>query len=409
MSDGTTLLCLSDTHIGAGYEHRREALADTEKVLDQIVDLAVENKADLVLHGGDVFHRSKPSPAELHVFKRFCSRLEQARIPMIAITGNGAHEASQDDKSALELFESAWVRISRRPERITEWAGVSVVTLPAAPLGRLVAQGGTDRGEACELAVDLLLQTARELFDACDPEKPRILLGHWPVSGGSLPTGLPVESLSGPVLPLPILEEIPFDVMLFGDIHVASELSPLAIVSIGSPMVHDFGEASERHGVWLVEIDYSPNPESPSYTGLEFKPLEDRRFVTVDVDLTLSGDQLKPYGDLVDETDFVSGAIANHLPLTDSILRVRYTATEDQHRRVDTKALDRLIQSSGVHRLYGGYQWIPVRENRARVAELDENLSPLSALDLWLEAQGVSGAEGEALRVLTERLLGTLT
>jgi exonuclease SbcD len=298
------ILALSDTHIGAGYEHRKDALADTSAVLDQIADLAVERRVDLVLHAGDVFHRAKPAPAELHVFKHFCDRLAAPGIPMIAIGGNGLHEAPAGQKSALELFEGPLVRVSRTPE-ILNYAGVTVCTLPATSLGRLATeQRSGDRADLAEQAVDLLLASARDLFAQAPTDRPRILLAHQMVSGASLPNGLPLEAL-GAVLPLWALEEIGYDALVLGDIHKPQDLTS-TIFYCGSPMTMDFGEAEVRHGCYILEVEGDAQASS---TTTEFVPLSDRRFITVDVDL---GDFEYAVSDL-DETDWIAAAISEAL------------------------------------------------------------------------------------------------
>ena len=53
-----------------------------------------------------------------------------------------------------------------------------------------------------------------------------------------------------------------------------------------------------------------------------------------------------------------------------------------------------------MHKLYGGIQWLAVREQQARAEGLDESLGPQDALALWLEAQNMNGAQGAALQAL---------
>lgn len=374
----TRVLCLSDTHIGAGYDHRRDALADTAAMFDQVADLAEARAVSLVLHAGDVFHRAKPSPAELHVFKRFCERLAALEIPMVAIGGNGFHDAAAGQKSALELFASPLVYVSRVPEIVFE-NGVTVCTLPAAPLAR---------GDE---AVDALLEMARRLYTQAPADRPRVLLAHQMVSGASLPTGLPVEQIGSVVLPLWMLEEIGYDAIVLGDIHLGQMLAP-RVWYCGSPMCMDFGEQETVHGVWILNSD---DPEFP-----EFVEIADRRFVTIDVDLTDAQVESDAAELRIDETDTIAASIAVRLPLTDAVVRVRYRATEEQHRRVDQRAILSLLEDAGIHKLYGGLSWEPVRENRARVAEMDESLTPFAAVDLWLDAEKIEDEPSDALREL---------
>jgi hypothetical protein len=89
------------------------------------------------------------------------------------------------------------------------------------------------------------------------------------------------------------------------------------------------------------------------------------------------------------------------------VVRVRYRASEEQHRRVDHAALQRLLADAGAHRVFGGIQWQPVRESRTRAEGMDETVEPLAALDLWLEAQSMNGSEGAALKALVAGYLET--
>lgn len=419
------LLAFADLHLGAGQDHRRDALADQEAVLDQIAALAIERECRLVLNAGDTFHRAKPEPSALHVFKRFCERLSAENIPMIALGGNGLHEAPQGQRSALELFEATLVRVSRTPEVITEFAEVAICTLPAAPLANLAAaRGNGNRAALAEEAIDLLLATARDLFASAPDDRPRVLAGHQMVSGASLPTGLPVEQVGSCVLPLWALEEIGYDAIVLGDIHRAQVLSELPFAGYcGSPWVNDFGEQGNEPGVWLLD------PEQPA--DYEFVKLQDRRFVTVDVDLSalteaagLRPTEVESTGahpvasfspaegnvpataaaseSALDETDLIAAEIVaqGNGQLEGAVVRVRYKATEAQHRRVDHAALLRLLDDAGAHKLYGGLAWEPVREQQTRVAAMDETLAPLAALDLWLAAERVGETEAGALRAL---------
>jgi hypothetical protein len=114
--------------------------------------------------------------------------------------------------------------------------------------------------------------------------------------------------------------------------------------------------------------------------------------------VTTEPDSLPARG--LDETDQLAAAIAERLPLDGAVLRVRYTATEQQHRRIDQAALLKLIADAGVHKLYGGLQWIPVREQRARAEGLDESLGPIEALEMWLRAEQVGDPEAGLVREL---------
>jgi exonuclease SbcD len=395
----TRLLATGDLHIGAGAGYADDRLADQEDVLEQIVDVARERDVDGVLLAGDIFDRPKPTPAELHLFGRFARRLEQAAIPAVAVLGNAGHDQlGADQPSALELFSfGEWMRVSRHPE-VLQLGGVAVCTLPSTPVSRLVAARG-GRDDVNELAVALLLDTCADIR-AQVKSTPAVLLGHWAVSGASLPNGLPVSDLHEPVLPLDALETLDFDAMVFGHIHKAQMLEAsvagfTTAFYVGSPMTLNFGEANVEHGAYVLE--WQPGPDVFS---AELVPLLSRRFVTVDVDLLL---EVARTPDAIDETDVIGAAIAEQLPLTDAVLRIRYRATEEQARRVDVAALKGFCMDAGAHRVYQVTPEI-VRAQRARVAGVDESLAPQAALDVWIRENLATedGGEitGDKLRVL---------
>lgn len=384
------ILAVSDLHCGAGGNHRRDHLADQEAVLEQIVEHA--RGCDLVLIAGDVFHRPKPTPAELHLFGRFVRALDAAGVPAIAVHGNVSHDqVNGDEPTALALFASDGFRVSRHPELFAA-AGISVVTLPSVPVHRLIAAtDGRDRDEIHEWAAVMLVDIARDLRDQTFDDRPCVLLGHWHTTAALAPNGYAVpDFFHEPILETADLAAIGFDHVVLGHNH-----RPQTFVGgfhVGSPMVMDFGEAGFEHGCWIFDTD---DPSEP-----EFVPLADRAFVTVDVDLELE------CVNVPDKTDVVAARIAERFPLTDAIVRVTYKATEEQHRRVDHPALLRLLDDAGVHRVHGSIRWEPVRETRARVEGIDETLDPAEAVQAWCDANGVDGERAEALHALTREWLG---
>lgn len=388
----TRLLCCADLHLGAGAQHRSDALRDQETILEQIVDVARDREVDGVLIAGDVFHRPKPAPPVLHLFGRFARRLEQAAIPAVAVLGDAAHDQSSvDEETALELFgHGDWMRVSRHPE-VLRLSDVAVCTLPAVTPSRLAAMLGTRDGTA-DLAVELLLRTAQELRDSV--EGPAVLLAHHAILGAALPNGMPVEGFAKPMLPPQDLEALGFDAIVLGDIHKPQVLGtdPAPFFYCGSPMCHDFGEQNTEHGVWILDIDESGVADA------SLVELADRRFVTVDVDLTEPG-VCEPETMGLDETDVIASAVT--LPIDGAVVRVRYKASEEQHRRVDRKAILNFLADAGADRVLGP-TWEPVRTARARVQVDGDGLSDADYLRMWCDASGIDGEQAGQLAGLLE-------
>jgi len=396
----TRLLAFGDLHLDAGTQHRADALADHEATLDRIHELVVEHDVDLVLFAGDAFHRPHASDRARHVLHRFLARLAGDGVPFVGVLGNASHDIyGTDRETALELEHNPPAAyVSRYPE-VIQVAGLSVCTLPSTQVTRLVAAAnGGDRSAIYLQAAERLVDTARGLH-AC-AERPAILLGHWSVTGASLPNGLPVDDLNEVVLPLDALDRLGFDAIVLGHIHNPVMLPTRGTPGFytGSPMTLDFGEAHVPHGVWILDTDLLPD------AGLAFEwvPLPQRRFVTVDVDLMAAEAFALAQTGEFDETDAIAGEL-DVAALDGAIVRVRYTASEGQHLRVDQGALRRLIADAG-GRCYSIAPNI-VREARRRAAEVDETLGPLEALRAWCGSASVIPGRWELLEAITRELL----
>jgi hypothetical protein len=115
---------------------------------------------------------------------------------------------------------------------------------------------------------------------------------------------------------------------------------------------------------------------------LRFHVIEDRPFLTLTPSLTeIIGKMAfsEPPGD-------VKGAV----------VRVRYTVTEDEARKVDQAAIRRDLLALGAAKVV--LRPTVERTVRARVAEMHEDLTEAAALELWLDSQGINGSQADALR-----------
>lgn len=385
-----------DLHLGSGQQLTSDRPADHDRTLNQLADLLSTERAELLLLAGDIFHRPRPAPETLLLFRRFTRRLEALEIPTIAITGNAGHDIENGDRPcALELFQSDWLRLSRTPELILAAGDVAVCTLPSVPVSRRVAaHDGGDRSLIFDETVELLVAAAADLRRDVPAGWPSILLGHWSVTGANLPNGLPVADLHEPVLPLPQLEQLAYDACVFGHIHQPQVLTPAHpfVAYTGTPHVVDFGETHVDHGFWTLELGGTGNVDAA------YIPVDDRRFVTVDVDLTDGHADALREG--LDDTDVIAAHIATELPLTGAVVRVRYRATEDQHRSVDRQALIGFLAEAGADKVHGP-TWEPVRTSRARVDVNGDGLSDQDALAMWCDAHDLP----EQRRVGVHRLL----
>lgn len=105
------ILHLSDSHIGYstynkldenGYNQRE---VDVQNAFIQIIDFALEEKPDLVLHSGDLFDTVRPTNRAISFALEQILRLSKAGIPLVMIAGNHEAPRLRETGSVFRLFE----------------------------------------------------------------------------------------------------------------------------------------------------------------------------------------------------------------------------------------------------------------------------------------------------------------
>lgn len=97
------ILHTSDWHLGHMlYGHDRTN--EQQSMLDQMVDIAKENKPDLFLVSGDVYHTADPKPAVQKMFNRAIASLCKTCPEMIIVVTAGNH----DSGTKHEIFKTPW-------------------------------------------------------------------------------------------------------------------------------------------------------------------------------------------------------------------------------------------------------------------------------------------------------------
>lgn len=419
----------SDVHLDSGRRLPIDRLTDQERILNEFIDIARAHHVDGAWFGGDMYHHPHPSEHARGVFARFLGRLRAAGIPLTAITGNALHDivnASEPAPLQTAAVHDPWLRLSRTPELILTAGDVALVTLPSVPMHRRIAAvDGGDRREIFDEAIDLLLEAARGLHADAPEGWPVVLMGHWACDWPGMPPQIHEHE---PVLPLAALEAIGFDLILMGHIHLPQQVG--SAISIGPPAHVSFGEEGLAHGCWIVTFD------GASQVSTEFVPLSDRRYVTVNVDLTEGGDWMQgqasdtprlegwssapdaestvgaelsvPPGiaitaavpDLasnhLDPTELIAAAVVEQFPLEEAVVKIRYRVTEEQNRRVDQTALKQLALDAGAGCVLFDQPEI-LRAVRVRVEGFEQGLGEHDALTVWTGENGISDGMAEQL------------
>jgi DNA repair exonuclease SbcCD nuclease subunit len=383
-------LACSDLHLGAGADLGLEPgdrLREQAAVWQRIVFEAAERGCDALLFAGDAFHRNKPTPQELLAF---ADPLVECTIPVFAINGNSHDFVGVGQAMAVDVVDalSASFELHTEPDVILLPGGVALAVLPWAPVSRVVAmRDGGDRDDVNVYAAELLLEVARGLAEQCatdHPGKPAMLMTHFSISGASLPSGLPIDMAREPILPATDLALLGFDCVIAGHIHRAQALDPDSFgFYCGSPMPLSFGEPGE-HGFWIVDVSPAGAVEFTSV------PLSSRPFITIDVE----AEAVLWAQDEDDCHDAVEHLVGID-DLTDAFVKLRYSATEDEARRIDQGKVRQSIEEAGAYRVW--IEQTVERAHRERGSVIDDAGTRVDQLAAYLDAIGTNGDVAPAM------------
>jgi len=242
----TRVIHTGDTHVGYQQYHSPERRADFRRAFDAVVDDAIEEAVDAVIHAGDLFHDRRPELQDLMAVLSSLRRLDDADIPFLAVVGN--HEATRAGEW-LDLFEETGLatRLGDSPVIVGDVAFYGLDWVPRSRRDEL-AYAFTDHDAAHAALV------SHGLFTPFD-------FGEWDTET--------------------VLSEadVAFDAMLLGDNHAAdtAEVSGAWVTYCGST---ERASASERdaRGYNLVTFE-------DDGVDIRRRSLETRPFVFISVDL----------------------------------------------------------------------------------------------------------------------------
>lgn len=282
------LLATGDLHIRASGQRSDECC----RILDWIADRADALRPDVVLCPGDVYDTAS-TPMDRLIASTFFLRLADV-CPVIIIRGN------HDQVNDLQLLGKLK---SKHPITVVETAAVveaggaaiACVAWPnrasiAAMLGRPLGGEAVD-----DVARDAMRDVFRGLRDQLrDFDGPRILAGHFQLSGSVTSTGQPL--IGGELsLGLEDLASVEADVVIMSHIHKAQDWDAgMPVVYCGSPFRTAFGE-TEPKSIVCAEWD---GPRFVSWGRLETPArqmvLLNAQWEPTDAELQFSSEPIEP-------------------------------------------------------------------------------------------------------------------
>ncbi len=405
MAEPIRVLHFADLHIGVESYGRTDPesglstrVLDFLHRLDEVIEIARSRDADLIVFAGDAFQTRTPNPTYQREFAYRMLDLS-AIAPVVLLVGNHDLPPAVLKASSIEIYDTLrvpniWVASDFGGRVVETKRGPVYVAAAPYPIRARLMEDERVQGKTVREIDDQMQLTLAHLLDRLATEAdaydmPRLLTGHFTVSGAALGSEQRVTMLSRDIsVQLSDVADDRWDYVAMGHIHKHQNLTRNRedlppVVYAGSLERIDFGEEGDAKGLCMVDL-------ARGQTRWEFVQVAARRFVTVEADLRYSEDPT---------TDAL--AALERGPLRDAVVRALFKLTAERE-----PAFNEALVRDALRRL--GAFFFTVRKEvesveRARLGGSPEGLGPAELLDRYLISRDVASARREELLAEAER------
>ncbi len=231
-------------------------------MLEELVELAAEQRVDLTLVAGDVFDTAAPTPTSEEIVWRALLDLSEIG-PVLVVAGNHDNPARLD--AVAPLLERAGVTVVGAPRApgeggvvMLEDAGVKVAMLPFVSQRAIVKAEdimGSDPDQHAGKYEERMRRVVAALTDGMGADTVNILLGHLTVYGGLAGGGERTAHIFGYAIPAGLFPGH-LSYVALGHLHRQQKMPHSSPVWYsGSPLQLDFGEVADQKGALLVKAE----------------------------------------------------------------------------------------------------------------------------------------------------------
>ncbi len=397
------MLHFADVHIGMENYGRIDPdtgtstrVRDFLDRLDEAIDFALDNRADLAVFSGDAFKSRNPDPTQQREFAQRIKRLADT-MPTLLLVGNHDMPGMTAKANSLDIFRALdvpGVIVGHKIDKAiieTKSGPVFLAWIPYPMRNRLLA-----REEHVGKSIEELEKTLRSvLTDNLDVlaqkagkhDMPRVLAGHFSVSEAKWGSERSVMLGRDVTVPISSMANEAWDYVALGHIHKHQDVHPNRyppVVYCGSLERIDFGEEGEAKGFCWVEL-------ARGRTTWNFIEVAARPFHTISIDVR---EEVDPTKEVVEALEKIQ--------LKGAVIRIKIQMRPEQMAALR----DREIREAAE----GAMSFSMIREvetdARARLGDLEpETLAPIELLERYLSTREIDPERIDVLLGKAQELL----
>lgn len=244
----------SDWHLGKSLKGQ-SLLDDQAHVLDELLRLIDDQKAEAVVIAGDIYDRSVPPSEAVELFDEIVLKLVERRLPILAIAGNhdGARRLNFGTKlfERSEFFMRSLLRADAEPIILNDRFGeIYFSLLPYFEPSGVRDIFGVSENISFDEAGALFIENARSKL----PRGVRsVAIAHAFITGGAR-SDSETQSVGG-ADNVNAAHFDGYDYVALGHLHKPQRMGADSIRYSGSPLKYSFDEWTHRKGALSVELD----------------------------------------------------------------------------------------------------------------------------------------------------------
>ncbi|WP_346535701.1 exonuclease SbcCD subunit D [Micromonospora sp. DPT] len=260
------ILHTSDWHVGKVLKGQSRA-EEHKQVLAGVIEIARDERPDLVIVAGDLYDTAAPSPEATRLVTRALTALRRTGADVVAIGGN--HDNGQALDALRPWAEAAGITLrggvrENPAEHVIEgttrdgerWQLAALPFLSQRYAVRAVEMYELTAAEATQTYADHLGRVLARLTEGfTEPDRVHLVTAHVTVVGATTGGGeRDAHTVLGYAVPATVFPGNAHYVAL-GHLHRSQRVSgPCPIRYSGSPLAVDFGEQENVASVTLVEV-----------------------------------------------------------------------------------------------------------------------------------------------------------
>ena len=411
------VLHTGDLHIGnfPGPEKNGEnaRYLDICKCLDALVAGAKEQKPDIAVIAGDIFHQARVwsdrGLKEQQTAVKFLRELETV-CPVVVMRGTPNHDSEEQFKTLESTFEG-----DDRVDIITvpEWRSylldsgkkIQFACLPGFDRGYYRAQHpGLSKEEENEVFTKAIADMIIGLKAQCIPGIPSVLVSHYTITGCNMESGQTAFfSQFEPVVYPDTLTAADFDLVCFGHIHRPQQLEGCKnTFYCGAISALNFNDEGQQRGYYIHELAESEGEISSN----AFLELPTREYLTI----RLKDDDIRGINEngpdwLYNLPMFDGG---EETPAKGKIIRVLYDCTDEHNKAFNHATLENWLYEAA------GAFWVQeITPQKITITvdrrSMDADSTPEGNLADYLEEKGIEPERVGELVELARPLIAEAT